>query len=231
MVVPLPFAPLVGLALGALLAWLGRAEPPGRSATAAGAPSDALAAQEAVSIAGVATSRPLALVLAYAACVYAPIVGYFVAFHGDWAYLYFVPWRAVPSALDLALVLVSAATVPLGFVAAGRAARAKRLGTVGLVGGVPAALVLALVVALQRRLATSATYVQFHGGFGTEPITASLLGPAVLWMGLVGTAGALWCAYQLKPGVVSRSTPARAAKPREAARAPASQRAGAARVK
>ena len=53
----------------------------------------------------VVASRPFAVVAAFAALVWLPVVGYFVAFHGDWSYLYVVPWQRVPSAVDLGLVL------------------------------------------------------------------------------------------------------------------------------
>src|SRR5216110_2471872 len=70
--VPLPFAPLVGIALGALFAWLARSE---------------LARSDQP----LPTTRPFVLVTAFAGVVFAPAVGYFVAFHGDWAWLYLVP--------------------------------------------------------------------------------------------------------------------------------------------
>src|ERR1019366_7330004 len=59
----------------------------------------------------VVASRPFAMVAAFAGLVWFPAVGYFVAFHGDWSYLYVVPWQHVPSAVDLGLVLLASAAV------------------------------------------------------------------------------------------------------------------------
>ena len=176
---PVPFAPLVGLALGALLAWFARLE---------------LAPDEEPII----VSRPFILVVCFAVLVYTPILGYFAAFHGDWAYLYLIPSHRVPSAIDLALVLLSGGTVPLGFLAAARPARALHLGTVGLLGGTPATVACVLMIVWQKRIGTSGTYTEFRDGFDTEPITASVLGQGVLWMGFVGTLGAAWCAWSMR---------------------------------
>lgn len=176
---PILFAPFGGVLLGALLAWFARAE---------------LAREEGP----LALSRPFAITALFAAFVYAPIVGYFAAFHGDWAYLYWIASRAVPSAIDLALVLLATVTLPITFALAARPARGQRLAVVGAIGGVPAVLLAILVLALQHRLSTSASYAQFHGDFGTEAITASALGRGVLWMALVGMIGLAWCVWSIQ---------------------------------
>lgn len=176
---PILFAPLGGVLLGALLAWFARAE---------------LAREEGP----LALSRPFAITALFAAFVYGPIVGYFAAFHGDWAYLYWIPSRAVPSAIDLALVLLAMTTIPIAFAVAARPARGQRLAVVGAIGGVPAVLLTLLVIALQHRLSTSASYAQFHGDFGTEAITASALGRGVLWMALAGMLGLAWAVWSIR---------------------------------
>src|SRR5438105_5390648 len=111
--------------------------------------------------------------------VYAPIVGYFTALHGDWAYLYVVRWARVPSAIDLAAVLACGAAVPAGFALATPWAIAKRsprlLWLAAGIGGI----VLVGVVLASRRLAFSATYAQYHGGFGAVPLARSPLGRGV----------------------------------------------------
>jgi hypothetical protein len=107
--VPIAFAPLFGLALGAILAWI--------------------AAPELARVEGpVVASRPFAVVAAFAGLVWFPAVGYFVAFHGDWSYLYVVPWQRVPSAIDLGLVLLAGATVVGGFWLAVPPVRKRRSG-------------------------------------------------------------------------------------------------------
>jgi hypothetical protein len=104
---PLPFALPVGLLLGMTLAWVARAE---------------LARSEVPLV----LARPFLVALGLGVTVFAPVVGYFAALHGDWAYLYLVPWSRVPSAVDLVLVLVAALQVPLGFAIGTPWAIAKR---------------------------------------------------------------------------------------------------------
>jgi hypothetical protein len=176
--VPIPFAPLVGLAFGAALAWVA---------------SPVLARDDGP----VAFSRPFAVVLAFGALLWLPIVGYFVVFHGDWSYLYFVPWQRVPSAIDLGLVLLSGGAVGLGFWLAVRPVRKRRLGPVVAMVVGPGALTVAGLTLAVHRLAVSGTYAQFHGEFGTEPIEASTLGKGVLLMGTLLTLGLAWTVRSL----------------------------------
>jgi hypothetical protein len=171
--VPIPFAPFVGLALGATLAWVAGPE---------------LARDDGPIVA----SRSFAIVLAFAGFVWLPIVGYFVAFHGDWSYLYAVPWRRVPSAIDLGLVLLAGAALVGGFWFAAEPVRKRRIAPV-VVMVVPAITVaIGGLSAAAHRLAVSGTYAQFHGDFGTEPIGASPLGKGVLLMGVVFVLGVAW---------------------------------------
>src|SRR5258705_10681645 len=93
---PLPLALPFALACGLTLAWVARAE---------------LARSEVPLV----LARPFLVALGLGAIVFAPVVGYFVALHGDWAYLYLVRSGRVPSAVDLLLVVVAALQVPLGF--------------------------------------------------------------------------------------------------------------------
>jgi hypothetical protein len=184
--VPIPFAWLVGFALGALFARAAQGE---------------ITKLEGPLVA----SRPMAIVLGFAALVFLPVVGYFAAFHGDWAYLYFVSWQSVPSAVDLCLVVVAACLVPAGFVATVELLRTRRshaTGTlVGLAGG-PLLLALVLALAFARRLSVSATAAQFRGGFGVEAISTSALGKGVLWAVTALAAGAAWAVRALRSGAV-----------------------------
>ncbi len=163
---PIPFAPLLGFALGVAFAWTARRE---------------LVRHDGA----VWATRAFAMATLFGLLVLAPAAGYFAAFHGDWAYLYLVAWRRVPSALDLALVLVSAACVPVGFMAAAPWSRARRMPHIAILGGVPAGIVAIATLAFARRIATSATFAQFHGRFGGESILDSTLGRGVLLMALV----------------------------------------------
>ena len=170
---PIAFAPLVGLALGAALAWL--------------------AAPELMRLSGpIVACRPFAVVTAFAGLVFLPVVGYFVAFHGDWSYLYLVAWQRVPSAVDLGLVLIAGATVVAGFWLAVAPVRTRRLGPVVALVVTPLTVALALVPVVARRLGVSGTYAQYHGEFGTQPIGASVLGKGVLLMTAVLALGLAW---------------------------------------
>ena len=170
---PIAFAPLFGLALGAALAWI--------------------ASQELARVDGpIVASRPFAVVAAFAGFVWVPVVGYFVAFHGDWSYLYVVPWQRVPSAVDLGLVLLAGASVVGGFWAAVRPARRSRSGPLVAMVVVPATLAIAGLLAAASRLAVSGTYAQYRGDFGTEAIGASALGKGVLLMGVVTALAIAW---------------------------------------
>lgn len=176
---PLPLAALVALALGASFAWLARAE---------------LALDDVPLV----SSRAFNVVLGFAVLLWAPAVGYFAAFHGDWAYLYLVPWRHVPSAADLAAVLACGALVPAGFALAAPFARRRRLPFVLALVVVPAVLAAALAIVFQRRLGVSASYAQFQGNFGTVPITQASLGRAVLVTLMICAAGVAWCGRLLR---------------------------------
>jgi hypothetical protein len=170
---PIPFAPLFGLALGAVLAWL--------------------AGPELARVDGpVVASRPFAVVAAFAGLVWLPAVGYFVAFHGDWSYLYVLPWQRVPSAIDLGLVLLAGAAVVGGFWAAVGSVKKRRSGPVLAMVVAPAFLAVAGLTLAARRLAVSGSYAQFHGEFGTEPIGASTLGKGVVLMGVVIAMAIAW---------------------------------------
>jgi hypothetical protein len=176
---PLPLAWLVAFALGAVFARaaegeLARAEGP------------------------VATSRPIAVVAGFAAFVLVPVVGYFAAFHGDWAYLYLVDWQAVPSAIDLVLVVGAGALVLAGFASAVPFLRAKRKGAVDAMIAVPVGIAALLALAFARRLLVSASHAQYVGAMGVESIGASALGKGVL-LGLVAIAlGAAWTVRSLR---------------------------------
>jgi hypothetical protein len=175
--VPIVFAPLVGFSLGAAFAWVAA---PG------------LARSEGP----VALTPAFAVVAAFSGFVWLPAVGYFVAFHGDWSYLYLTGQR--PSAIDLALVLLSGACVASGFLVVARPVRKRRAGPVLAAVGLPIGVVLGGLPFVLRRLAVSATYTQFRGDFGTEPIGSSLLGRGALLVGVVLAAAVVWTIWSLR---------------------------------
>ncbi len=182
---PLPFALPIGVILGVSLAWLARAE---------------LARSEVPLF----LARPFLVALGLGFVVYAPVVGYFAALHGDWAYLYLVRWSRVPSAVDLTVVLVCGAGVPAGFALAAPWAIAKRsprlLWLAAGIGG----CVLAAAAVASHRLGVSASYAQYHGGFGGVPLARSSLGRGVLSSWFALAAGYAWSAFALRTTRVAR---------------------------
>ena len=176
---PLPLALPIGLLIGMSLAWLARVE---------------LARSEVPLV----LARPFLVAAALGALVYAPVVAYFVAMHGDWSYLYLVRVSRIPSAVDLTLVMVAAAQVPLGFALASPWAMAKRGPALLKVGVVVAALLFAGCIVAARRLAVSASYAQFHAGFAVMPLGKTSLGRAVLlsWVVLLAAYG--WSVHVLR---------------------------------
>jgi hypothetical protein len=176
---PLPFAIPVGLLLGIALAWVARAE---------------LARSEVALL----LARPFLVAVAFGVIVFAPVVGYFAALHGDWSYLYLVSWSHVPSAVDLFLVLVAAAALPLGFAIAAPWAIARR-GTrvLKVTAGVGGALVVACAV-FARRLAVSASFAQFHGGFGGVATSRSPLGRGILLSWIALALAYAWSLHALR---------------------------------
>jgi len=119
--VPAFVAPLVGFALGVVLAWLSAAaprRPPGWGLAPPGAPPWAPGRTAPAEPRG----RPLALAALFSALVFTPICAYFLIFSPDWSFAYLVDPRRIPSAVDLLLLALDAASVPAGCVAGGRLA-------------------------------------------------------------------------------------------------------------
>jgi hypothetical protein len=190
---PIVFAGLVGILLGAALAWFASPLLVGAgTGPSAGSRMIVDVTGDARGPGAILLSRPFGVVLAFAGFVWLPVVGYFVAFHPDWSYLYLVPHRQVPSAIDLTLVLLAGGAVLLGFWAAVGPVRKRHFASLMALVAVPGALVILALPFCAQRLAVSGTYAQFHGDFGTEPISSSLLGKGVLLMGIILAAGVGW---------------------------------------
>jgi hypothetical protein len=151
---PLFFAPFAACVLGFGLALLGRAE--------LGRHDGALRETQTFRIA-----------VYYALCVFVPVLGYLLTFHGDWFFLYVIPHSKVPSALSLLAILASAALIPT-MVLAARTPLGTRLPLIS-----SAALTL-LVLVCWRRLGAAASYLQFHGQFGLKSSGAAPLGLSIV---------------------------------------------------
>ena len=177
---PALLAPLIGFALGVGFAWCAREELV-RSTSALGV-----------------GSRSLAVVALFATLVFAPVSAYFLAFESDWSYAYFVDTRRIPAVFPLALVVLDTASAPLGFLAATRYAKGKKLAPFLALALPFLAVALAFVVATANRLGVQASYAQFHGDFGTRPVAGSSLGYALLWMDMVLALGVAWTCRQMQ---------------------------------
>jgi hypothetical protein len=173
---PAFLGPLVGLALGVALAWLGRPD----------------VDQEAP-----LWDRPALAVALFASLVYAPVAAYFLIFAGDWAFAYLINSRSFPSALSLVLVVVDAASVVFGFTLGRRALQTRSLFALGWLALAPFGVALVLVFLLHRRLGVDATFDQVQGDFGQRPLPGSPLGYAILWMDAAVVAGAVFTARAL----------------------------------
>jgi len=175
---PAPTGPLIGLALGAALAW---------------ASSDAASRSKST-----LAFPPLALVSLFALAVFAPCAAYFVAIEPDWAYAYLIDGRRSLGVLSTLVLLCDVASIPLGFVlgqrASEHAAFTARIRLVGL----PLLAAGIFVIILFPRLSVQATYAQYHGDFGTRPVAGSPLGYALLWTAVVLAGATAWTAYALR---------------------------------
>ncbi|MBI5537480.1 MAG: hypothetical protein HY898_32455 [Deltaproteobacteria bacterium] len=170
---PAFIAPLLGFVLGIAFAW---------------AAADEIAS-DPTSVLG---SRALVVAALFSVLVFAPAAGYFVAFDGDWAFAYLVNTQRLPSAVVLALVLVDASSVPIGFVLAAPHARRRRLAPVLTLAAIPVGIALLCTLIFSRRLGIAATWSQYHGDFGTRSVAGTPLGYALIWMdGVLALAVAL----------------------------------------
>jgi hypothetical protein len=116
------------------------------------------------------------VVLGYATLVLLPTLAAVPIVIGDWGYLYVVPWASIPSALDLVLVLLSAAATPLAFASIARHAAADRVDRIFLALAGLATPILAGLLFAFRRIATVCTYAQFHGQFAERSVVRSAPG-------------------------------------------------------
>lgn len=176
--VPALAAPLFGLSLGVLFAWAG--------------------AEEIARSSGSAVSRSSVVAALFGVLVYAPACAFFQAFFPDWSFAYLLDAEHRGLVLDLALVLLNAASVPLGLTFFARSAAARRVATLTRAGAIPSALAVVSLLAFSSRLRVVSTYAQFHGDFGTEPLTGSQVAWALLWMAVVVAGAVAWTVRVLR---------------------------------
>jgi hypothetical protein len=174
--IALPF----GLCLGVAFAWLARRELRRVAATEAG-------------------GRGLAIATLFSLFVFAPSAAYFLAFEPDWCLAYLLDTAQASSALPPALLLMTLASVPGGFLLGRQLLeRAGDEGNLLRVLSAGAVLTLGAVMLGLRRFSVQGTYAQFHGDFGTQPLAGSSLGYAVLLLGFWLTAGLGFAVWNLR---------------------------------
>ncbi len=166
---PAPIGPLVGFALGVLLA----------IALPSGSTDEG----------GRGLPRPAAVAALFAALIFAPVCAYFIAFAGDWSLAYLADSRSIPSALLLLLVVLDAASVLAGFSAGRRSTRRRSLRAATALAAAPLGAALLLIVIFYGRLRIDGTFHQVQGDFGTQPVSGGPLGYALLWMNAALAAG------------------------------------------
>ena len=172
-------APLVGFTLGVLFAWLARDDIARGAQAALATPS-------------------LAIVSLYAALVFAPACAYFLVLEPDWAGAYLFDAGRRARMVDVAGTLLALVSVPGGFALAARATRSRRPLSALRLGAVSALAALALTLALFPRLSVRATYLQYHGDFGTEPVAGTPLGWGLAWVGFVVIGATAYVAATLR---------------------------------
>jgi hypothetical protein len=173
---PAPLGPLLGFLIGVAFAWCQRGAPPRERET---------------------PGSELLVSALFSLLVFAPVCGYFLAFWPDWAWAYLVDSTRIPSAVPLALVLLDAASVPVGLAAA-RGAAGRGPSALLRVGAMPVMLVAIFVAVLSSRLSVQATHAQFHGDFGTRPVAGGALGLGLLWMWAVLLGASVWTGFGLR---------------------------------
>lgn len=176
---PVFLAPLFALFTGALFAWVGRD----------GTTRDRARERRAILVAG-----------GYSLLVFVPALSWFLAFYGDWSYLYLVSADRVPGAVDAMLVGAAALLIPgVTFALVGRRASAHDL--VPRVVVASGTLFLLAFGLAWRRVAIHATYTQFHGDFGRTRIAGTPLGATFVLAVLILAAGLMHGTRILRPEV------------------------------
>jgi hypothetical protein len=182
---PAPIGPFVGFSLGVLFAW---------------AAADDLGRAQA-SLLG----RSLLVVALFGLLVFAPAAGFFVSLAPDWSYAYLLAER--PPALDLGLVLLDAAAVPIGFAIAARYAAARNTLALVRIAAAPVLIPLTFVVLTLHRLSVHATYAQYHGDFGVERLSGSYLGYGILYMLSILLGAVVFTVHTLRKAGAEASEP------------------------
>lgn len=150
------------------------------------------------------TSGPVSATRGFLVCslvsllLFAPAVGFFVAFHPDWAYAYFVPGRRVPSAIDLVEVVALTAIPPATFSWAAVSLRRHAVREIVRGAGALVVLLAVAVALIGPRMSVVGSYEAFREGYDLVPLSGSPLGLAIVWVDGFLTLGVVWAALRLR---------------------------------
>jgi hypothetical protein len=172
---PIVAAPVFGFALGAGLAW-------------------ATARALARSVQSL-SARAVLIVALMAWLAYAPAQVFIATLAPAWSFGYFVAPEHVPGWFLPLFALFAGASVPLGFAAALRAAHGREAAFPKRWLLVPALLGVLLLGPGVPRLGVFASFAQFHGDYGVQPLVGGALGYALLWT-LFGLSLVSVCTYR-----------------------------------
>jgi hypothetical protein len=134
---------------------------------------------------------------AFGLLVFAPITGISVALAPDWACAYLIDSQRLPAAFETLCVVLSALSVLAGFLWGAVPSARRRWNTLTRRIALVSIALVATGAGLLPRLTVQATYAQFHGDFGTRPISGTDLGYALLWMFSVLALGITWTIVSL----------------------------------
>jgi hypothetical protein len=134
----------------------------------------------------------LALSVLFGLFVLSPISAYFLSSAPDWSYAYWVDPERVPAAVGFGLVVLVAASVPIGFLVAAARARGRQSAWILRILIPPSVFLLLLLGATLPRLSVDATYAQYNGDFGTHSVTGTPLGYGLVWMSAVLVFSVVW---------------------------------------
>jgi len=126
-----------------------------------------------------------------------PISIYFYAFHGDWALLYVVDSRNIPSAFALLCFLMEGLIGLGGFLLGAVWVRSQHEGWAFGAASFTALLALAVVFIGWSRLSQVGSYEQYHGQYGLQAYGGGTVFQGTLTMGLVLLLGTVYLLVRL----------------------------------
>jgi hypothetical protein len=142
-------------------------------------------------------SPAFAIVTAHGLLVLGPLAGVSAAIAPDWALSYWIDSQRSPAILETLSVIAAAMSAPAGYLWGAALTARRRLNRLSRHIAIGSVLALLLCAALWKRITIQATYAQFYGNFGLQPLQGTELGYVILWMLLVLGLASTWTLYSL----------------------------------